>query len=348
MIARSSSVAVVFTICFISTLARGAGPLINLDADSPYYPHRTYPKLTTPQWVGEEGVEAVVILAIDDMRDHRRYETVLRPIIDRLKQIDGRAPVSIMTCKIDPATPLLRQWIKEGLSIETHTVDHPCPIVGGGDFAKAKSTYDRCVCQLFSIPNKTPVAFRTPCCDSLNPPSPRLFEEIINKTSPSGPFLEIDSSVFNIPTANDPELSRDLVLLPDGRERFRKYVPFDSFVNTIEDYPYPYIVGRLCWEFPCATPSDWQAQYVHKPLNPTTTADWKALLDATVIKRGVMTMVFHPHGWSSAEQWIKLIDHATAKYGKRVKFLTFREAHDRLTKNLGNGLALRDDKGADN
>ena len=35
---------------------------------NPYYPHRTYPKLITPQWVGEPGVECVVILAIDDMR----------------------------------------------------------------------------------------------------------------------------------------------------------------------------------------------------------------------------------------------------------------------------------------
>ena len=36
----------------------------------------------------------------------------------------------------------------------------------------------------------------------------------------------------------------------DGREKFRKYLPFPSFVNTIEDYPYPYVIGGLCWEFP--------------------------------------------------------------------------------------------------
>jgi hypothetical protein len=233
---RPTRFALVLLGCLSAGLSYAAPPpLVNLDTDSPYYPGRNYPKLVTPQWVGEPGVDAVVILAIDDMRDHRRYEAVLRPIIDRLKQIDGRAPVSIMTCKIDPATPLLQQWIKEGLSMETHTVDHPCPILGGGDFAKAKSTYDRCVDQIFSIPNNQPVAFRTPCCDSLNTPSPRLFEEIFNKTTPGGHFLAIDSSVFNIPTASDPELPRELALLPDGRERFRKYVPFESFVNKIED-----------------------------------------------------------------------------------------------------------------
>src|SRR5436190_6937281 len=85
--------------------AAQAGPLIDLDARSPYYPGLKHPKLITPQWVGEEGVDAVVILAVDDMRDHRKYETFLRPILERLKKIDGRAPVSIMTCTIDPATP---------------------------------------------------------------------------------------------------------------------------------------------------------------------------------------------------------------------------------------------------
>ena len=84
--------------------ARG-GRLTDLDTESPYYPGRNYPKLTTPQWVGEAGVEAVVILAIDDMRDHRRYETFLHPIVNRLKQIDGRAPVSIMACT---GTPVIR------------------------------------------------------------------------------------------------------------------------------------------------------------------------------------------------------------------------------------------------
>src|SRR5689334_2324634 len=118
MIARIGAVvALVF-------LSIGASPIINLDAESPYYPNRSYPKLITPQWVGEDGVDAVVIFAIDDMRDHRRYETFLRPIIDRLKQIDGKAHLSIMTCKIDPATPALQDWLKEGLSLEVHTVEH--------------------------------------------------------------------------------------------------------------------------------------------------------------------------------------------------------------------------------
>src|SRR6516164_9772213 len=206
----------------------------------PYYPHAKFPKLITPQWVGEPDVDAVIILAIDDMRDPNKYESFLRPILNRLKKIDGRAPVSIMTCNIDPSDPQLQAWLKEGLSFEVHTVDHPCPYFKFG-FDKAKDTYDRCVDLLHAIPGNKPVAFRMPCCDSLNTPSPRFWAEIFNKTTAKGNFLTIDSSVFNVFTSDDPGLPKELVLNPDGTESFRRYLPMDrSFVNTIEDYPYPY------------------------------------------------------------------------------------------------------------
>jgi putative membrane-bound dehydrogenase-like protein len=323
--------------------AADANRLTYLDENDPYYVSRTFPKLITPQWVGEEGVEAVVVLAIDDMRGHERWEKFLRPILNRLKKIDGRAPVSIMTCSIDPNHPHLQAWLKEGVSLECHTVDHPCPLLQGGDLAKAKSTYDRCVDLLNLVPNSRPVAFRTPCCDSLNTVSPRFYAEIFNKRTPHGNFLQIDSSVFNLFTANDPELPRDLVLQPDGSERFSKYLPGDrTFVNYIEDYPYPYIIGRTCWEFPCVTPSDWSAQHYQKPANPITLHDWQAALDCTVIKQGVFCLVFHPYEWSTPQMIVDLIDHAAAKHGNKVKFLNFRECLERLNRNLLNGNSIRD------
>jgi len=335
-------------IASIFPLAACAGDgdrLAYLYENNPYYPNLHFPKLTTPMWVGEDGVDAVVILAIDDMRGQEKWETFLRPILNRLKRIDGRAPVSIMTCLIDPKEPHLQKWLREGLSLECHTIDHPCPLLQKGDFAKAKSTYDRCVDLMNEIPGNRPVAFRTPCCDSLNTVSPRFFAEIFNKTTEKKNFLQIDSSVFNLITADDPALPRELVLDPDGRERFRKYLPADrTFVNYIENYPYPYVINRLCWEFPCAVPSDWAAQHLHKPNNPITVRDWKAYLDAVVIKQGVFNLVFHPHGWIKAEQIIDLIDYAETKYGKRVKFLTFKEALERLTRNMRTGKLLRDQK----
>ena len=328
-----------------------------LHENNPWYPHTGFPKLTTPQWVGEEGVDAVVVLAIDDMRDTAKYEAYLRPILQRLKQIDGRAPVSIMTCNVKPDDPQLQTWIDEGLSIEVHTVDHPCPILQGGDLAKAKSTYDRCVDLLGQIPGNKPVAFRTPCCDSLNTVSPRFFAEIFNQTTEQGNYLSLSSSVFSMYTSADPEIPKELVTDADGREKFRKYIPKgmkrngiaqDNFVNLIENYPYPYVINDLCWEFPCMVPSDWEAQFLQQPNNPETVEDMKTALDITVLKKGVFNLVFHPHGWIKAEQVVELIDHAVTKHGKKVKFLNFREAHDRLNENLLAGQPLRQADGADN
>jgi putative membrane-bound dehydrogenase-like protein len=164
-----------------------------------------------------------------------------------------------------------------------------------------------------------------------------------------GNFLTIDSSVFNLLTSNDPELPRELVVEEDGQDRFLKYLPKDrTFVNTIENYPYPYVLGGLCWEFPCVMPSDWVAQHRHQSNNPVTVRDWKAALDATVIKRGVFCLVFHPHGWIRNEQVVDFIDYTATKYGKKVKFLTFREAQERLNKQLLGGSSLRAGDGGDN
>ena len=118
---------------------------------------------------------------------------------------------------------------------------------------------------------------------------------------------------------------------PDGGERFRKYLPFPSFVNTIENYPYPYVIGNLCWEFPCIVPSDWEGQNIHKPNHPKTLEDLKAALDLVVHKQGVFNLVFHPHGWIENRQVVDLIDHAVKTHGTKVKFLNFREAQERLS-----------------
>ncbi|MDG2380369.1 MAG: polysaccharide deacetylase family protein [Pirellulaceae bacterium] len=313
----------------------------------PYYVSRDFARLTTPQWVGETGVDAVIVLAIDDMRDPAKYENYLRPILNRLKQNDGRAPVSIMTNQVDPQLPLLSDWVQEGLSIEIHTIDHPCPLLHGGDFQKAKQTYDQCVDLMTRIPGNHPVAFRMPCCDSMNTPSPRFWAEIFNKKTVAGNFLRIDSSVFNITTQADSELPEGITTDSAGRPRFRKYLPFPSFVNTIEDYPYPYVIGKICWELPCVVPSDWEAQNLHQPNNPQTVTDLKRALDAVVQKEGVFDLVFHPHGWMRSDQVVELIDYSMETYGSRVKYLTFGEVHDRLSKNLMKGAELRDASGAD-
>src|SRR6185295_15959351 len=152
----------------------------------------------------------------------------------------------------------------------------------------------------------------------------------------------------NMTTTNDAALPRSITMDAGGRDRFRKYVPFPAFATVIEDYPYPYMIGDSIWEYPCAVPSDWEAQHLHGTNNPATVADWKAAIDATVLKRGVFTLVFHPHGWIASRQIVELIDYAQNKYGKRVKFLNFKEAQARLNKNLLSGQPIRASDGGPN
>ncbi len=330
-----------FLVAASAAHAADANRLAYLDDPSPFWPTAQSAKFITPQWVGEAGVEAVVILAIDDMRESAKYEAFLRPILDRLKRISGRAPVSIMTNTVAPNDPQLAAWLAEGLSLEVHTLTHPCPCLGKVSFAAAASTYHGGVDLLASIPGNRPVAFRMPCCDSMNSASPRFFAEIFNRTSPQGRWLAADSSVFM--RFSDP--------------RFAKYFPSElrppvkvslaDYAGFIEDYPYPYVFGKLAWEFPCATPSDWQAFNALGPKTPAMLDDWKAALDAVVRAQGVFTSVFHPHGWSAPEQWVEFIDYAESTYGARVKFLTFREALDRLEKNALAGHPLRATDGGD-
>lgn len=355
---RWISCVVALALLSLSLPAPATNPFTYLDEADPFYPSLAFPKLTTPQWIGEAEVEAVVILSIDDLRDPKRYETFLRPILERLKQIDGRAPASILVNAVAPTNAALAPWLQEGVSLEVHTLAHPCPCLAKGNFDAAANTYHGGVELLNQIPGSSPVAFRMPCCDSMNSPSPRFYAEIFNRTNAAGQFLTIDSSVMILPTTNDPALPRELVLDANGHERFRKYFPtatnattrvsLEHFATTIEDYPYPYVIGKLGWEFPAMVPSDWEAFNLHGSTNATTLADWKAALDVTVIKQGVMTIIFHPHGWSSPEQFVEFIDYAVSRHGRKVKFLNFREAQARLDKNLLTGHPLRAPNGRDN
>ena len=115
-----------------------------------------------------------------------------------------------------------------------------------------------------------------------------------------------------------------------------------GFVNSIENYPYPYVIGGSCWQLPCVVPSDWEAQDRQGANSPDTVADMKAAIDATVIKKGVFTLVFHPHGWIRNDQIVELIDHAVSKHGKKVKFLNMRETLEKLTGNFLGGTPIRD------
>ena len=313
---------------------------------NPYWPSINSPKLTTPQWIGEDGVEAAAVLSIDDMREIDPYQSFIEPILQRLETIDGRAPLSIFTNRIDPEEPQLQRWLDRGVSIEVHTIDHPCPLLHDGDLPKARETVHQCIDLLDSIPNMRPVSYRMPCCDSMNSVSPRFYDDIMSIVTPGGNFLASDSSVFQIFTKDDPDLPEEI--FSNGNDkRFERYVPSGKdFVNTITNYPYPYLIGRQHWEFPCTVPSDWEAQHLQGKNNPRTVEDLKAALDATVAKQGLFVLVFHPHGWIENTQVIELIDHAQGKYGSKLKFLNMAEVQARIDQQMLAGRPVRKPDGA--
>ena len=79
-----------------------------------------------------------------------------------------------MTCRVTPDDPQLQNGSKRvSASKSTRSIIRAL-CCKSATSTKAKDTYDKCVDLLFSVPNNRPVAFRMPCCDSLNTVSPRF------------------------------------------------------------------------------------------------------------------------------------------------------------------------------
>lgn len=331
------------------TRANVGNRLAGLDESRhPYYPDQTTPKLTTPQWIGSPDIEAAVVLTIDDMADStQQYENYLRPIIERLKEKTGSAPVSIFCTSPKPEDDPLQSFLKKGLSLEVHTIDHRTPVLSKSDFAASKTSYDLSVERLFSVPNNRPVAFRFPCCDGRNSPSPRAFEEIIARTTPTGRFLTMSTSINMVFTPSNPALPKSITVGDDGQPRFSRYIK-PEHVNCIGNYPYPYVVARTIWEIPITVPDDYQAQLLRPACHEDTVVDMKLAMDAVMLTQGICVYMFHPYDWIRNDQLIEVIDHAFEKYPGRVAFLTMPQIQSLINKNMLAGETLRDKQGRDN
>ncbi len=57
----------------------------------PYYVGLSCAKFVTPQWIGEDGVELAIVLAIDDLGDPAVYEKFLRPVFELPARRNGAA-----------------------------------------------------------------------------------------------------------------------------------------------------------------------------------------------------------------------------------------------------------------
>ena len=321
---------------FLPVLGSEANRLAHLDEpNNPWQFDQHSAKLITPQWIGEAGVEGVAVLAIDDMSgDGQNFRNYLSPIIERLKRIDGRGPVSITCNRPEPDHPNMQWFFEQGVSLETHTMTHPCPLLQRYDFRRARANYHGCVDLLAMIPNNRSVGFRFPCMDGQNTPSPRAYAEILNGVSDLGNFMTSSTSVGIVFTPDDPEVPESIFEDdPAGARRFSKYL-MNGFVNYVENYPYPFVIGNLIWELPFVYPNDYTGQALHGHQNPITIADFKAAVDATVAKQGAVSLCFHAGGWMTNKQMVDIVDHSDLTHGKKVKFLNMREMDERIVKNM--------------
>lgn len=340
-----------------------------LDELDPYYPNPDFPKLTTPMWVGEEGVDAVILLSVDDMGgppfrprydvSPEAFQRFLTPLIQRLKKIDGRAPIAVMTCQAPPNSPTVQQLLKLGLSFDCHTFTHRFPFFRSNEghtadeaLKFARLDYLACLENLFAVPGNRPVAHRMPGCDAQNSVSPKFYTEVFPLKTSDGRFLTCDSSITTWFPSDDKSLPRDWRYDAEGRPRFDKYVnnipQTKTFVNSIRNYPYPYVINNAIWELPVTIPCDSHGVHQHRPQSDKTVDDWKRAVDICVRKKGFMNLLFHTIGYIKNSQVVEVIDYADRTYGRRVKFLNCREIYDRLTKNVLGGVPLRSNTGGDN
>jgi len=343
--------------------------LAYLDERSPYYPHGQFPRLTTPMWVGEEGVEAVILLTIDDMGgpsfqprwdvSPAAFERFLVPLVERLNRIDGRAPIAIMTCQTPAGNPTLQQFLQAGMSLDCHTFTHRFPFLRsneghGPDEALefARADYLACLENLFEVPGNRPVAHRMPGCDAQNTVSPRFFTEVFPLRTAAGGFLTCDTSICTWFPSSDKRLPYAWRYDQDGRPRFDKFVEnipqTQNFVNAISNYPFPYVINGVLWELPVTIPCDSHGVHQHRPQNDKTADDWKRAVDICVQKQGLVNILFHTIGYIKNTQVTDVIDYADRTYGQRVKFLNCREIYDRLTRHALGGVPLRNARGGDN
>ena len=325
----------------------------------PYHPNGDFPKFTVPAWIGEPEVEAAIVLSIDDMcrpfpqgrpkglpvyaRQPRVYFDFLKPIADRLIQIDGRAPISVFSLQLDPNDEIVQRMLAMGISMECHTFTHPVPLMRASkdpddSLALVRADFTRSVKSLFGLNNSHPVAHRTPGCDARNTASPRFFTEIF-----AGSRLKMDSSIFTAYLKPDPKLPREWYFKSDDTHRFASRItgiPFTKkFVNYVEDYPYPYVINNRLWELPAIIPGDAHGVHAYGRMSDQTVEDWHRALDITVAKQGVMTICFHPHGYIDSQQMVAFVDYATKTYGRKVKFLNCRDVMERIEKNALNTMA---------
>ncbi len=198
--------------------AGDANRLVELDGETSWTGRPGEPKLITPQWVGEAGIECVVLLGVEADGVLAEWEPVVRPIVERLKQINGRAPLSLFARDVEPGAQPLRAWLSDGVRVEVLL-----PAITERNVARWKARYDETIDRLTARLGTVPVACRIAGEIVTASPGPRFLGELFPLPTPGKNFLR--SVVVQSLSATEP-----------------------GGVASVE--PFPRVAQRLCWVFP--------------------------------------------------------------------------------------------------
>ena len=97
-------------------IAGDANRVCYLDEVDPYYVSQNFPKLITPQWVGEEGIELVVILSIEKAMGRQRIQPKGPRLIDIDILLFGATHVNTPQLTIPHPAMAERRFVLEPLA----------------------------------------------------------------------------------------------------------------------------------------------------------------------------------------------------------------------------------------
>jgi len=140
-----------------------------------------------------------------------------------------------------------------------------------------------------------------PCCDfdSKHPRVRDFWQQVFKANAPIRPLLRSTARVKSDHGQDEEVRHGRFASNEASEERFRRYLPFPSFVNRSETIPTlkTFLKFRqTLWEFPWRYAPDWSAQHVQKPNTPQTVTMEEAALDA-VSHEGVFKPRLSPHNW---------------------------------------------------
>lgn len=299
-------------------------------------PMRSHPSavLPTPAWIGEQGVDAAVIVSVDDLRGAKlqKYNDFLSPILQELRSNNywseqANPSITIFACDLFGLTASRITNLTRTYDLQVHTISHNCPLFDEAREDKitaTKSANDEIKRSIAHLQDSgvEVAAFRAPCCDSQNEAMPNAFANMLIESN-----LTVDSSVCVV-------LGRDA----HNDSKQQSYLP-SGFDNFITNYPYPYVADNKIWEFPFVSPSDFQFNLSGASKNKIV-PEWCASLDSIVRARGTMVLLLHPNGWVSPDSVVEFIQYAAKTYGTRLKFLSIADANKRIQQNVLQGERL--------